>query len=581
MPYILRMEIEDLADTWVSNNCEEGFKMKTRISFSIALVFFCTLSALGAVPQQINYQGYLTDTDGNALDTTVAMTFILHTDSLAGSLLWTETRPSVTVSDGLFNVRLGQLTALDDAVFNNPEVWLSITVGDNSEMAPRSRIVSVGYSYRVGTVDRASGGTISGDVNIVGKANVGSGNTNPGSYAFVAGENNTTSGDHTTVDGGYNNSASGAYATVGGGSSNYATGTKATVGGGSGNFANSYAATVGGGYINGAIDTGATVAGGYGNYASARYATVAGGKSNSAGYFATVAGGGGNEASSDYGTVGGGHDNAATGFLATVGGGLGNTAGSYLATVSGGGLNDAVGSWATVGGGWDNNATGDYATVGGGWDNNATGHFSTVSGGANNTCSGDATFVCGNNAHAVCDSSFVFNDGRYDGNIGQTTQPRRFIAVASNGTYFYSNETATLGVALPANGTAWVAICDSTKKHRYGRVNGAEILDKVSRLPIETWSYKEDPNGIRHIGPMAQEFYALFGIGESDTTISTLDPDGIALAAIQELQKQNAELRAQNNRLQERLEKVEVQLQQLTNQKTTTTEQANLINRSR
>jgi hypothetical protein len=148
--------------------------MKRIMCLFVLGILAYTISGLGAVPQQINYQGYLTNTSGNALDTTVAMTFKLYTDSLAGSLLWTETRPSVTVTDGLFNVRLGQVTSLSDAVFNNAQVWLGITVGSNSEMTPRSRIVSVGYSYRVGTVDGATGGTITG------KLNVGLDNTNAG-----------------------------------------------------------------------------------------------------------------------------------------------------------------------------------------------------------------------------------------------------------------------------------------------------------------------------------------------------------------------------------------------------------------
>jgi hypothetical protein len=116
------------------------------------------------VPQQINYQGLLTNTSGSPLDTTVSMTFILYTDSTAGTLLWTETRPSVTIAEGLFEVRLGQLTALNDNVLNNAQLWLGIAVGGDPEMTPRSRIVSVGYAYRVGTVDGASGGTISSDL---------------------------------------------------------------------------------------------------------------------------------------------------------------------------------------------------------------------------------------------------------------------------------------------------------------------------------------------------------------------------------------------------------------------------------
>jgi hypothetical protein len=53
------------------------------------------------------------------------------------------------------------------------------------------------------------------------------------------------------------------------------------------------------------------------------------------------------------------------------------------------------------------------------------------------------------------------------------------------------------------------------------------------------WSYKAQDPSIEHIGPMAQDFWKQFHVGDSDTTISTIDPSGIALAAIQELAAQN------------------------------------------
>ena len=40
---------------------------------------------------------------------------------------------------------------------------------------------------------------------------------------------------------------------------------------------------------------------------------------------------------------------------------------------------------------------------------------------------------------------------------------------------------------------------------------------------------------IRHVGPTAQDFRAAFGLGENETTINTIDPDGISLKAIQAL----------------------------------------------
>jgi predicted nuclease with TOPRIM domain len=48
---------------------------------------------------------------------------------------------------------------------------------------------------------------------------------------------------------------------------------------------------------------------------------------------------------------------------------------------------------------------------------------------------------------------------------------------------------------------------------------------------------------------MAQDFYASFGLGEDEKTISTIDPAGVALAAIQELYKTSVEQRAISDEL--------------------------------
>jgi hypothetical protein len=62
---------------------------------------------------------------------------------------------------------------------------------------------------------------------------------------------------------------------------------------------------------------------------------------------------------------------------------------------------------------------------------------------------------------------------------------------------------------------------------------------------------------VKHIGPMAQDFYNLFSLGNNDKSISTIDPAGIALAAIKEQQKQIEDLKQQNADLKKRLETLE------------------------
>ncbi len=65
--------------------------------------------------------------------------------------------------------------------------------------------------------------------------------------------------------------------------------------------------------------------------------------------------------------------------------------------------------------------------------------------------------------------------------------------------------------------------------------NSQDILAKVVDLPISKWSYIHDEGKIRHVGPMAEDFYAAFGLGRSPQKISNIDTGGIALAAIKGL----------------------------------------------
>ena len=66
----------------------------------------------------------------------------------------------------------------------------------------------------------------------------------------------------------------------------------------------------------------------------------------------------------------------------------------------------------------------------------------------------------------------------------------------------------------------------------------------MKALPIQRWSYKAQDPSIEHIGPMAQDFWREFHLGDDSLGINDIDPAGVALAAIQELYKEVIELRA-------------------------------------
>lgn len=100
-------------------------------------------------------------------------------------------------------------------------------------------------------------------------------------------------------------------------------------------------------------------------------------------------------------------------------------------------------------------------------------------------------------------------------------------------------------------------ISDRNAKANFGTIDPADMLERVRSLPITTWNYRSDDAQVRHIGPMAQDFTAAFGVGSDDRTIHPMDGQGVALAAIQGLAAQVAALQAEQQRLMEHIAALE------------------------
>jgi len=97
---------------------------------------------------------------------------------------------------------------------------------------------------------------------------------------------------------------------------------------------------------------------------------------------------------------------------------------------------------------------------------------------------------------------------------------------------------------------------DRNAKENLTPIDPQEILEKVAALPLSEWNYRQDP-GTRHVGPMAQDFHAAFGVGPDERHITTVDADGVALAAIQGLNRKLEASRRENAELRDRLERLE------------------------
>jgi hypothetical protein len=117
-----------------------------------------------------------------------------------------------------------------------------------------------------------------------------------------------------------------------------------------------------------------------------------------------------------------------------------------------------------------------------------------------------------------------------------------------------NTNTPAPNTALTVNGSvqaqAFNVVSDRAAKTAFEAVDVGRILAAVLQLPITSWSYRNEPTA-RHLGPVAQDFYQAFGLGDSDRTISTVDANGVALAAIQGL---NAKLEAERDALLTKLE---------------------------
>src|SRR5713101_4842015 len=276
---------------------------------------------------------------------------------------------------------------------------------------------------------------------------------------------------------------------------------------------------------------------------------------------ATIAGGGAaslvNTVSASFGTVGGGFQNTASSIFSTVAGGAGNAASGAQSTVAGGGSNTASGSFSTVAGGNSNTASGNISTVAGGRFNTASGFESIVAGGVQNTASGDLSFAagCGANTNKQV-GAFVWAGGICA--PLNATAADQFLARATGGVEFITGFqfcsvgpcTQVSGVQVAPGGGSWSSISDRNVKDHFAPVDKLQFLARVLALPITTWNYKTQVASIRHIGPMAQDFFAAFNVGEDDRHITDIDEGGVALAAIQGLnQKLEEELRQKETRL--------------------------------
>jgi hypothetical protein len=345
------------------------------------------------------------------------------------------------------------------------------------------------------------------------------------------------------------------------------------------------------------------VGGGVYDSAIGEYSAVCGGDLNTVSGTGSFIGGGGCDGSISPG-------NSVSGNASVIGGGLGNAVASHDSVIGGGQGNTIQ-------------ANSDHSTIAGGYDNtiNTSSGYSFIGGGKANLAGGNYSFAAGQQAQALNQGAFVWADSqnapfastvnnsfnlRAQGgvfldsstpaiNFGQTTRQmlnlygtNYAIGVQDYTEYFRSsggyawylngshnnnqNNPGNGGTALmtldnsgnlECKGTVYsggVALTsDRNLKENFTALNAQTVLAKVAALPLTQWNYKTDGQAVRHLGPMAQDFHAAFGLdGADEKHISVVDEGGVALAAIQGLnQKLEAEAKTKDAEIQAQAAKIE------------------------
>jgi hypothetical protein len=108
---------------------------------------------------------------------------------------------------------------------------------------------------------------------------------------------------------------------------------------------------------------------------------------------------------------------------------------------------------------------------------------------------------------------------------------------------------------------------DRDRKRNIEPVDEHALLLRLASVPVQMWSYKDDADGVRHVGPMAQDIHAAFGVGADDRHIATVDEGGVSLAAIQSLYRMSLEKDEQIARLSCDLEALQAEVKRLIGEK--------------
>lgn len=135
--------------------------MRTRSLALAALLSGLALPALAAIPSTIPFQTRLVDDTGSPVAPGTVVVCSIYDDETAGNELWGPETHTVTPTNGIVSIFLGDGDTpdpIDENVFGSGDRFLELTVAGET-MTPRIRMTSSAYAFRAESV---SPGAING-----------------------------------------------------------------------------------------------------------------------------------------------------------------------------------------------------------------------------------------------------------------------------------------------------------------------------------------------------------------------------------------------------------------------------------
>jgi len=141
--------------------------------------------------------------------------------------------------------------------------------------------------------------------------------------------------------------------------------------------------------------------------------------------------------------------------------------------------------------------------------------------------------------------TFIWSDGSATASVDtfRNVANNEFAARATGGFRFRTNKAGTTGCNLPAGSGVFNCTSSRATKENFVMVSGADVLSRLKGIEVSSWNYISEGRSVRHMGPMAEDFFKAFQLGTGNSSIGMQDLTGVSLAAIKELDQRTNELR--------------------------------------